>query len=242
MAILGSFAEFRRYFSREVEETASFTFDNATGRVTRASGSFLSMPSSSGGAALAMQSGSILEVTGTASNNHVFNAIEIAASYVRLGGSTVTNEGPVSCTIRAVPRDNDDLPTWPVSDVRGLGFDGGITGMSAPYTGGTITLTANSTTADSVAGTDEYHWYLSQRTDDPAKQLWLITPYVDGTANTYSGSVILGPSALNLASYDLSIDSEDLSAVLRNVHIYCLRVLDGAIQWLDLFRAAQGAT
>lgn len=241
MAILGSFAEFRRYFSREVEETTSFEFVASGNELTRAAGSFLSMPSSSGGANIAMQANSVIEVTGTTSNDGIYNAETIAAGSVTLA-ETPTNEGPLTCTIKAVPRDVDDLPNWPLVDVRGLGFDGGITGMPAPYTGLNVTLTANSTAADSVAGTDEYHWYLSQRTDEPARKLWNITPYVDGTSNTYSGSVIIGPTALNVANYDLSVDSDDLAAVLRHVHLYVMRITDGAIQWLDLYRAAQGAS
>lgn len=245
MAILGSFAEFRRLFSREVEETASFSFVNGTSRITRASGSFLSMPKANGGGNATMWPGSTIEVTGTTSNNGILTATDIQAGYVEVN-ETLTTEGPVSCTLRGVPRGNDDLPEWPLSNVRANSFDGGIVGMPAPYTGLVITLVANGTagspTADAAAGTDEYHWYLSQRTDEPARQLWSATPYVDGTSSTYSGAILIGPTALNASLYDLSIDSEDLAAVLRHVHLYCLRISDGAIQGLDLYRAAQGAT
>jgi hypothetical protein len=239
--ILGSWSDFRRYFSREVEETASFSFVNGTSRLERAAGSFLSMPKTNGGAAAAMQSDSVIEVTGTVSNDAIYTATNITATYVELAEAPVT-EGPVTCTVRAVPRDLDHTPEWPLIDMRALGFDGGLTGMPSPFTAAVASLTANSTAADATAGADEYHWYLSQRTDDPTKQFWALKQFTGSSSLTFSGAVVLTPTTLFTNLYDVAVDNEELAPALKYVHLYCVRVLDGAIQWLDLYRAAQGAT
>lgn len=239
MAILHSWAEFRRYFSEGIEGGASLTFAASGSTITRASGSFLSAPKVNGGTG-AVQIGDTWEQTGTSSNDGVLGIVSnVTSTVVTLSGATLANEGPVAATYRSCALDPDETPRFPYENVR-AGSIGSITGMPSPYTGIQQVLTVNAGAADASAGVDEYHWYLSKRTDEPTKMLWTAIQYVDGSSNTFSGSVFLTPTALYADLYSLTVNNEDLSAALRNVHLYCVRVSDGAIQWLDLYLAAQG--
>jgi len=124
----------------------------------------------------------------------------------------------------------DGYETFDVGKVRAAGFDGGFTGISKPILAFPITFTVDG----SAVGAEEYDVWLSQRTDDGTRQMFSLV----ATAG-YSGSWTLsltsqGAADLGLAATTDSVSTGNLAIGLRNVHFYCRRISDGAIQWVDL--------
>lgn len=155
----------------------------------------------------------------------------------------------------AAPLDLDGNRPWPLASVRSPSFDGGIRGMTSSTTlafgvGIAIGVAfrdgfanfngAGSAVADAVAGVDEYDWWVSQRTIDPAKMYLAVTQYVLNPALTYSGSISLRTTALARADIGIASDVVALTTMqarrlYKNVHVYCRRRSDGAIQWADVY-------
>ena len=187
---------------------------------------------------------------GTANNDAIeYRVTTVTAAQLTLEHSgEVTSETAVSRTYVAFHRDTDGMPRFPgprdsTNLIRSGGFTGGITGAPFPYLGVAFQVTCNSTADDSVAGTDEYDWYLSQRTDDPAKQYWLALDYNPGGGNTASGTISLVHSALatsELGVVDGPLPAQQYHDLLYKVALYVRRISDGAIQWLDLHKALTG--
>ncbi len=126
----------------------------------------------------------------------------------------------------------DGMQPWPVDLVRAnaipeIEYALGSTDMS-PLS---IILSINAGVVDGGAAFD---WYVSQRTDDPARQ-WLVTIPVDGTR---SGSIIIEITDVGLAQLGLArlsgelppMTADQIATAIKFVDVYCLRRSDGAIQ------------
>ena len=110
---------------------------------------------------------------------------------------------------------------------------------SAPYT------------ADAVPGVDEYDWWVSQRTSvdaDMYLQVLQGRPDVGAPPGaTYSGALLLVPTPRFYTDLGFPSNIDDPTDVLpgfseahsrillKNVHVYCRRRSDGAIQWCDVY-------
>lgn len=144
--------------------------------------------------------------------------------------------------------DGDGVDHWDVSLVRlaASGFgDAGTTlsGATPPITGEALTLTANAGAADAVAGTDEYDWYVSHTTQDPAaRYLDVAQVYEADGVTPRSGSIAITVSAVAIAEFGVTdtdaIAEATIQNIFRGVHVYVQRRSDGAIQLVDLQRAA----
>jgi hypothetical protein len=122
---------------------------------------------------------------------------------------------------------------WPTAKLRSGGFASLTLPTSLTFTL-PFTLTCNGGAADSVPTSDEYDWYLSQRTDDPAAQLLSLTK-----PTGYSGSAVLDRTALGLSKFPDLSDTSRRGLLLRTA-IYVQRRSDQAIQWADLHAAVVG--
>lgn len=133
------------------------------------------------------------------------------------------------------PLDAAGYETWPHS---ALLFPPGDAGMNLvlPLTLTTLgTITTNGQAVDATNYVDEFDWYLSQRTDDPAAQSLGIVQ-LDLATNTRSGTVQLYPTPLAQHLYGVSftspIPSADIAALLfKDVWLYVRRRSDGRIMW-----------
>lgn len=134
---------------------------------------------------------------------------------------------------------NDGHRAWPVANLglnsfaQPTGLPTVITTMDLP-----IILTANAGAADAVFLVDEYHWFLSQRTDVAAIQYLAITRS-DTPPSSHSGSVRIGRTGGGgtvLGDYDA------IRSIFRDVHLYVKRVSDGAIQHIDFMRDLYSST
>jgi hypothetical protein len=132
----------------------------------------------------------------------------------------------------------DGFEEWPVAELNSGGFTAGFTGILKPITAFPITISCNAQAADGGAA---FHWYLSQRTDDPANQYFTITQL----SATQSGSVVLALTSLaatelGLDDVDSAVTEDDLVRLLKYVDLYVQRVSDDAIQHMLLLKATLG--
>lgn len=125
----------------------------------------------------------------------------------------------------------DGLEEWPVANLR----SGGFTGLVTPtITSFPLTITCNGGAIDGGAAFD---WYLSQRTDDPARQYLTITH----TRPTKSGTVTIDINEDRVAALlpDVSgpalFEAGNLGLLMKNVALYVQRRSDKAYQWIKLY-------
>ena len=242
MAIITTWSSFRDTAAIRVvtSPTALFANDNPD-TITRVDG---------GGDFVAngVEAGMVGIVTGSVSNdNRKYHVESLTTTIITLrSDDVVVVEGPVSPTITFHKEDPDGVEQFPgaLADtnlVRAGGFDGGITGTPTPFANATFYPTANSEAADGAPDVDEYDWYLSQKTDDPAKQWLSIDRHVvlvggvpDG--NSYSGTVDIFVTAQGVSELGIggSVTMEQTIQLFTHANLYCRRISDGAIQWLDL--------
>lgn len=239
--IIPHFVQFRDMFAVSVTWSGVATF--------AAAGRTLTVAPAPGFDALGFLAGMRCQVVGTASNDGWWTLQTVAAGVLTFV-ETPVNEVGIACSATARFEDRDGYATWPVANVRkvGSGFgDSGstITGIPKPYAGtiGGFTVTCNAGAADAVPGTDEYDWYLSQRSDVPANQL-LSTYAVTAGANTYSGSVRFWYDAIALRDAigadvmgTSGVTPTAIAHLFARTYLYVKRRSDGAIQWVDLTRA-----
>lgn len=234
--VISNWTTFRyAYATKAVTSAVSLTYvAGAPATITRGAGSFISD---------GFVGGMTVDITGTASNNYRHTVSSVSALTLTLAaGDTLTAEGPVSSSLLGALRDPDGIETWPLANVRASGFSAGFTGITKPIYSVPFNVTVDAA-ADSPAGTDRYDWYVSQRTDSTATRYFTPSQFASG-ANTYSGILTLTPTAqlvsdlaptdLGGGAYLLSID--DSIRAFNMLHIYCRRISDGAIQWLDVGR------
>lgn len=122
---------------------------------------------------------------------------------------------------------------WPVAKVRSGGFSGlqatlPTTLVSDPNTAFPFTITCNAEASDAVKWTDEYDWYLSQRTDDPNKQMLTLYRIDNMPATTESGRCGLTLTAVGLNAYP-TLGAEKLHELFADVTVYVKRRSDNAI-------------
>lgn len=121
----------------------------------------------------------------------------------------------------------DGVPEWDSGNVDQVGFVGSITFptyVTFPYD---IEVDAG---PDAVPGTAEYHWYLSQRTDDTTKQYFTIVQNdTSAPTVTNSGRIRITRTALATTLYP-TVTTAALIAMFRDVDLYVYRVSDGLIQ------------
>jgi len=243
MAIIPTWQSFRWTFSAHVDVSlaAANIAAGPPSTVTRifpALGNFVTN---------GFEAGQSLDITGTALNNGRYTIATVAALVLTLSAADACSAEPgCAPTLVGVHRDPDGVEEWPgglagelghTELVRAAGFDTGLlAGFSGTY-GDTMVVSANTLAADAVKGTDEYDWYLSQRSDDVAKQ-YLYTVQMPTTAtNSYSGTIYIAYTALAQTELDFTtppLSTSVVQALYRHVHVYCRRRSDGAIQWLDL--------
>ncbi len=188
------------------------------------------------------------DITGTANNNkRVLTDTTVAATITLDSSETLIAEGPVASNLLGVFRDNDMVEQFPsefgnTNLVRSGGFTGGFSNIDPGMWGLSVLVSVNSAVADAVPFVDEYNWYLSQRTNTPAEQWLAITSQIV-LPNTYSGSVNLVGTALAMSELGFTSPSDITMNMVRELykhcHLYCQRITDGAIQWIDLYKGIQ---
>jgi hypothetical protein len=129
----------------------------------------------------------------------------------------------------------DGMREWPVDDLRINSFPA-IAEIPTPITAFPVTLSINDEAED---GGDAFEWYLSQRTDVPARQMLAIAHPPSGTQ---SGTVILSMTALGAAELGLDdptdpVTEDHLVRLLKHTDLYVRRRSDGSIQRLALLDA-----
>lgn len=141
----------------------------------------------------------------------------------------------------------DGFLVWPgaeVEPVTGLMMEPEIT--SFPH------LIQVDDTQDPSPGVDRYDWYVSQRTDDPAKQ-YLTVARNDSLPQTYSGQVVIGLTALAVSllfdpddppvpsvAFDPPLTPAQILALFTDVDVYVQDKATNAIQHLKLLEVMTG--
>jgi hypothetical protein len=126
----------------------------------------------------------------------------------------------------------DGLPEFPSADVDTAGFRDTLVFpalVSSPYL-----IEVYGATSDLPSGTDQYDWYLSQRTDDPARQYFLVQRNDDGEGVTNSGRIQLVTTTLATTLYPTLTDTATLIALFTDLDLYVRRRSDGLIQHREL--------
>lgn len=227
--IVSQWQQFRWHFAVKGVGAPTATF-TAPHTITHATAGWL---------ASGVLAGHDIDFAGTASNNKRYR-VEVATAANLTVTETVVAEGPIACTFVSAFHDVDGLETWPYALMRAGGI-GNITGVPTPYALGAFIATINAEAADAAPGVDEYDWYLSRRTDDPAKQLLSMAQKPPSGGNTYSGSVVIAHSALSITELDLwllpTFTPEKVPELFKYCHLYVQRKADKAMQWIDLLRA-----
>lgn len=231
--LYATFPQFRYHFALRGEMTGSPTFTfTAPHTITRSAGTW---------AGDGVLDGHDIDLFNCGSQSGRKTGVTITAPTVITVNETLGAGVALTPSFVSAFHDVDGLETWPVAIVRSGGFSGGITGTPTPYALTQFELTCNAGAADAVPWTDEYDWYFSQRTDDPAKQLLVATRKPFSGGDTYSGTIQVVHTALALTELGFTGVSDFTPQLVvhlfKNVHAYVRRKSDGAIQWLDVLRA-----
>lgn len=124
----------------------------------------------------------------------------------------------------------DGYFVWPVANVNVSAF----TGLTKPRYPGFPTFpvelfATGVVAADAVRNTDDYHWYISQRTDDPAKQYLVATNPTPSPTQSFSGTLRISMTSLGSTLFPTANEERTLG-LFRHVDIYVKRISDGKIQ------------
>jgi hypothetical protein len=234
MAVLPTYTDFRERFARRITVTQSVNIaDGSPNFIIRNTIDWDTLDISVGMRAV---------ITGSSSNDNILLTVVSFGDDTLVVDAELTLEASVTVTITFWAEDPDGQPEFPGATssqnlVRANSFDGGLAGTTTTYDGVAVTITANAGAADASPGVDEYDWYLSQRTDDPSRQYLSLTQRPDEAGQSYSGTVYLEHTALATSVYGVSSGDITVDAFIRmlaNVHLYCRRKSDGAIQWAPL--------
>jgi len=244
MAVIPDWSQFRLIFgiggstSKQLlgKTTSLFTFiPGPPPRLTQAAGSFLVDRH-----AIDM----FCDITGSALNNGRYQLANVTALQLTFVDGSALQAEVVTATATSLYRGPDQVEIFPselhpaTNLVRSSGFIGGFTGVAKPYIGTTMSISCNGGAADAVYGVADYHWYLSQRTDDPAKQFLTCVEKPASGGLTYSGTVQITHTAHAYSELGISgVPSMDgVKALFDMCHLYAKRVTNGAIQWVDIYR------
>lgn len=118
---------------------------------------------------------------------------------------------------------------WPTTYMYLSGF---AISMTKPVSSLPTLITVNGLATDSTPYTDEYDWYVSQRTDNPANQ-YLDIQRSDVWPDTRSGTISLGLTALG-TTYFGGLTIDELVGLFKHVYIYAQRRADRATAMLDV--------
>jgi hypothetical protein len=252
--IYNRYTDFRYFFAKRATSSDSFTFvqNGAGDRITRPSGSFVT-----DGVLAGMQ----VKPQGSTSNDALgYTVAMVAATQLTLvDANQVVAEGPTICALKSAFVAKDGMEEWPgltagqaghSNIVRAGGFNGGFTGIPTPYNGNGFDVTVNAYGVDATQNVDEYDWYLSQRTDDPAKQyLTIAAPYshIAVPPNSLSGTVGIRHTALAEAelfpgAVTIVWGVDQIIELFKFCQLYVRRRSDGTIQWADLLKSTFSAT
>jgi hypothetical protein len=231
--LIANWMTFRHTFGVKHRTTgASLTFANANpDTITRAAGDFT---------ADGYEAGMVLLPDGAASNDVKVTIASVAASVITLSADdAVTAEGPVTANLLGYWEDPDGVIECPgaLSHLQLVAPPSALTLTLDVSSNFKSTVTWGAGSADAVFGTDEFDWYLSQRTDDLAKQWLLLEQKPSVGTSSFSGTVVVTPSALAISEFGLSganLTLQQLIYLFRFAHLYVKRRSDGIIQWFDL--------
>lgn len=121
----------------------------------------------------------------------------------------------------------DGFQPWPVANLRANSIPE-IVLSSGPFTALSFRVSINAEAAD---GGSSFDWYLSQRTDDPARQWFLAYQYSALRSGTLSIELsAIGIAELGLDSSGDTVTADQAALALKYCDAYCLRRSDGAIQ------------
>lgn len=227
--ILPNYNAFRHWFADKITTSATCTFTDADpDTIARAAGSFITD---------GYEAGMVVEPNGTADNNARYTIATVAASTLTLvAGDAVTTEASVACGLTAFWEATDGWPEFPGPFTNGTNLVGASSIPALvfePRAFGQYGYTIDGGGPDSVPGTDEYDWYLSQPTADAASQ-WLTIAQRAGSSSV----VDIDISALGLSELGIGLPNPlttaQIIAVLRNCHLCVKRRSDSAIQWVDM--------
>jgi hypothetical protein len=234
MAVLPTHSDFRERFALRIANTQSVNIaDGADNQIIRLATDWDT---------LGIEVGMRAVISGSASNDAILLTVVSFDDETLVVDTDLTSESAVTVTITFWREDPDGQPEYPGATsstnlVRANSFDGGLTGSTTTFEGVPVTITANSEAADGTPGSDEYDWYLSQRTDEGASQYFALAQKPDEAGDTFSGTVILSHTALATSVFGVAANTITVEAFFRlltNVHLYCRRQSDGAIQWAPL--------
>jgi hypothetical protein len=102
-------------------------------------------------------------------------------------------------------------------------------------------IIVNNTINDAVAGVDEWDWYLSQRTDNSARQYFTVDR-ADELPNTRSGRIAVNVSALatGLGYGNIPMSTTEILALFTDVEVYARERATGFIHHASLLEALTG--
>ena len=129
------------------------------------------------------------------------------------------------------PVASDGLTEFDPTLMRSGGFSGGL--VLSSTSAFPIVVTCNANASDSVAGIDEYDWFVSQRTSIAADKPFTVSRK-DTAPNTHSGRIELALSAWASAEYSDPFDVSAARVLWFGVDIYAIRRSDNAIQRIDM--------
>ncbi len=133
-----------------------------------------------------------------------------------------------------------EFPGASVENQLGLPIFGATTGINAAIANGATfpwRFTMNGLQADASLGVDEWHWYLSQHTDESASQ-YLTMARIEGQVgfpytSTYSGTILMGLSSLGTSVFGTTLTPTQLRRLFDGVGLYTRRLSDGTIWMFD---------
>lgn len=245
MALLSNFTDFRGQFAERAVYTAQ-GFD----RIRFVAPNILRREDGQDWPDLGFLVGQRLQVVGSSSNDGylTLSAFNVGTDEIITAESTVVDEGPLSSgvTVDGVFIDPGGYERWPVDRVNpavnGLGL---LTGLPTPWVPLVvpIVLRVNSSYVDDATPfVDEYDWFISQRTEDPAKQLLEFTEVpVSVSGDTFSGSMRMQITTLGFAETGAAIGVPltpfQTAQLFKNVDVYVKSLLGAAmlnIQYTNL--------
>lgn len=255
MTIYARYVDFRDAFTKKISIAGTFTVNPDIGGVAtilRAAGNFVSDGVQVG---MTVQPKGSTFIDGyrykvsSAWTGSALQTTQLICDAI-VGGS---GEGPSAFTLSVYQMANDGYEEFPglmaaeagrTNLVRAGGFTGGISGFPATFVQGvSFRLTVNAEATDAVSGTHEYDWYLSQRTDDAAKQYLSIGAYSLPDGQTRSGTVVISDTTVARSELSLvgTMSADQVQQLFRFCDVYVRRRSDGAIQWVNCLRRIMGA-
>jgi len=191
-------------------------------------------------------SGMRVEVLSAPLNSGRYTLANVAPLVLTLSSPDTLQAEVVSSVLASVYRDANEVESFPadfhpISNlVRSGGFDAGFTGIPKPFDGSDFTVSCNGGAPDSVFSVGEYHWYLSAKSDDPAKKYLDIAQEPDTFTQSFSGSVRISRTQASIDDIGAgSVTTEMVRGILIHCYLYCQRRSDGAIQWVNLYLEQQ---